>query len=131
MAGFAKNLPSQWEGSLGKFSRISGDIGGSSCRGDRFCSRRDLLLCRACTARLGLVQDHIGRPVIVRPNLAFPAGRDAMRRDARRECRMARCVRCLLTGTIVGIMARDPRRQRRRAGERQRRKKRRGGEGLE
>ena len=78
-----------------------------------------------------LPQDHIGRPVIVRRNLAFPMGRDAMRRDARRERRMTTCVRCLVTGTIVGIMACDPRRQRRRAGERQRRKKRRGGEGLE
>ena len=97
----------------------------------RFRWPRDLLPGRVCTARLGLPQDHIGRPVIVRPNLAFPAGRDAMRRDAWLERRMARCVRCLLTGTIVGIMAREPRRQRRRAGERQRRKKRRGGEGLE
>jgi len=64
-------------------------------------------------ARSDLIQDHIGRPIIV----AAPVRRAALTRDAGAECLMATPARFLFRGTTVSIMARKLRCERRRAGQ--------------
>ena len=68
-------------------------------------------------ARSDLIQDHIGRPIIVRCIPAAPVRRAALTRDAGAECLMATRPRFLFRGTTVSIMARKLRCERRRAGQ--------------
>jgi hypothetical protein len=60
-----------------------------------------------------LPQYHIGRPIIVRFIRAVPMRRIDLRRDARRECPMTTHLPVLLAETMVDIMARNLRCERR------------------
>jgi hypothetical protein len=64
-----------------------------------------------------LIQDHIGRPIIVRCIPTAATRRAALARDAFGECLVTARARFLFRGTTVSIVARKLRREHRRAGQ--------------
>ena len=57
--------------------------------------------------KVELVQDHIGRPIVVRFIPAVPMRRIDLWRDARRECPMTTRAGLLFAGTTVNTMPRN------------------------